>query len=271
MLIFLPLPLGRIAAVQLRISCRRAPQYAFISKNSSYIGITPRHLGTVGDGSPALLFLTRILCSNGIQKPGVVRGNTLNLCAPRAVGNVLAYMELVRRERHLTRNLNGERFHARRVIDHINSLAGVLHAEIVLVAPEADTAALVRLALLTVEECSSEDGRINEAGRHGIALESNLRRGSQGAVVLAVVAFFQPRVELRVQFAQRVDALQRNLGKEGIHRMVETLLLALALRIPRPRVEKPDTHQAAGTFHPMRTILRSVVEVKAAWRSILRR
>ena len=67
------------------------------------------------------------------------------------------------------------------------ALAGVLHAKVVLVALEADTAALVCRALLAVEERTGEVGGVNEAGGHGIAFEGNLRRGSQGAVFHAVV------------------------------------------------------------------------------------
>ena len=51
--------------------------------------------------------------------------------------------------------------------------------------------------------------------------------------------------------------------------MVETLLLALALRIAGLGIQQPDAEQTAGTLHPVGAVLRAVVEADTARNTVL--
>ena len=51
--------------------------------------------------------------------------------------------------------------------------------------------------------------------------------------------------------------------------MVESLLLALTLRIAGLGVQQPDAEQTTGALHPVGAVLRDIVEIDAARNAVL--
>ena len=82
------------------------------------------------------------------------------------------------------------------------------------------------------------------------------------------VALIQPRLKFFVEILQRRDFFQRALRNELVNRFIEPLLLPFALGIARPCVHQLNAQQSAGTFHPVRPVLRTVVEIEALRRSV---
>ena len=121
-----------------------------------------------------------------------------------------------------------------------------------------------------MQKRSGKQVLLNEAKRHRIGPVCNFRSCSNGAVTGFGIACIQPCPELFIQFRQRLNVVQRSFGNKLVKRSVETFLLSFALRIAWARVKQLDPQQLAGAFHPMRSVLGTVVEIDSLRNAIFR-
>ena len=113
-----------------------------------------------------------------------------------------------------------------------------------------------------MQESTRQQILLNKAQGHGVRLVCDLRSGSDSAVIGLGIAEAEPCLELVVELLQGGYILQGTLGNKLVHRLVEPLLLSLALGIARPGVHQPDSEKGACALHPMGAVLRAIVEIE---------
>ena len=103
----------------------------------------------------------------------------------RALGtrtDALTDLNLASKKRHFALDFYRKCFYVGRVKYNIYNPTGILYSEIIFLSAKTDAAAIISLALLAMRKSTGKQIQVNEAQRHGIGLESNLRCGSERAV-----------------------------------------------------------------------------------------